>query len=189
MKIALNTAHNAPILSASKVYLRPIIKTDYPAIKHYRQDPENCRFIRPAQSDDQTLAIVEQLSQPWHLAQDRWNALAICLQTNDVLVGEIAFRIEDWDNQRGEIGYRLSTEYSGQGICSEAASLFINYLFQELGFFKLMARCDPRNIASFRIMEKLGFVREAFFKQHYLNGDEWTDQYDYGLLSSKWPET
>ncbi|UUO25179.1 GNAT family N-acetyltransferase [Colwellia sp. M166] len=186
MKISLNTGHAAPTLLASRIYLRPIIKTDYSAIKLYRQDAENCRYIRPAESDTKIMEIVEQLSQPWHLAIGRWNALAICLQDDNSLVGEIAFRIEDWDNQRGEIGYRLSAEVAGQGLCSEAANLLISYLFQTLGFFKLIARCDPRNIASFRIMEKLGFVREAFFKQHYLMGDEWADQYDYGLLASEW---
>jgi RimJ/RimL family protein N-acetyltransferase len=35
-------------------------------------------------------------------------------------------------------------------------------------------------------MEKQGFKREAVFKEHYLLGDEWTDQYDYGLLASEW---
>lgn len=35
-------------------------------------------------------------------------------------------------------------------------------------------------------MEKLGFVREAFFKEHYRIGEEWTDQYDYGLMSTQW---
>ena len=186
MNISLNTAYATPTLLANKIYLRPIIKSDYSAIKFYRQDPENCRYIRPAESDAKTMDIVEQLSQPWHFSVGHWNGLAICLQSDHSLVGEIAFRIEDWQNQRAELGYRLSGEVAGQGIGTEAANLLVDYLFQELGFFKLMARCDPRNIASFRIMEKLGFVREAFFKQHYLVGGEWTDQYDYGLLFNTW---
>lgn len=186
MKIALNAQQIAPNLSAKYIYLRAIGTSDFPAIKAYRQDPENCRYIRPAESDAKTMDIVEQLSQPWHFSVGHWNGLAICLQSDHSLVGEIAFRIEDWQNQRAELGYRLSGEVAGQGIGTEAANLLVDYLFQELGFFKLMARCDPRNAASFRIMEKLGFVREAFFKQHYLVGGEWTDQYDYGLLFNTW---
>lgn len=186
MKIELNAQHLAPTLSSKGIYLRPAKTSDYAIIKTYRQDPENCRYIRPPESDEKTLALVEQLSKPWLLAAGHWNGLVICLQEDDTLVGEVAFRIDDWQNQRAEIGYRLSAMAAGRGICTAAVSLLIDYLFNELGFFKLVAKCDPRNIASFRVMEKIGFNREAFFKQHYLVVDEWTDQYDYGLLASDW---
>ena len=186
MKIQLNEQHLAPALSTKNIYLRPATKADYSVIKVYRQDPENCRYIRPPESDEETMAIVEQLSKPWHLALGHWNGLVICLQEDDTLVGEVVFRIEDWDNQRAEIGYRLSNKAAGKGICTEAAKLLIDYLFNELGFFKVVAKCDPRNISSYRVMEKLGFQREAFFKDHYLIADEWTDQYDYGLLASSY---
>lgn len=186
MKIELDTEHLAPTLAATNIYLRAVKSSDFSAIKVYRQDPENCRYIRPPDSDKETMALIEQLAKPWNLSLGHWNGLVICSQTDDTLLGEIVFRIEDWQNQRAEIGYRLSPTAAGRGICTEAATLLIDHLFQQLGFHKIVAKCDPRNIASFRVMEKLGFVREAFFKQHYRIADEWTDQYDYGLLYSQW---
>ena len=186
MKIALDEQHPAPTLSSSNIYLRPAIIADYPVIKLYRQDPENCRYIRPPENDDETMKLVELLSKPWNLASGHWNGLVICLQEDDSLVGEVAFKIEDWDNERAEIGYRLSAAAAGRGICTEASKLLIDYLFKELGFFKIVAKCDPRNISSYRVMEKLGFEREAFFKDHYRIADEWTDQYDYGLLAKNY---
>lgn len=186
MKVALNSQHLTPTLSSQRIYLRPITIADYPAIKVYRQDPQNCRYIRPYESDEKLKVIVQQLSKSWCLAPENWNGLAICMQEDDALVGEIAFRIDDWQSQRAEIGYRLSETVAGKGICTEAANLLIPYLFKELGFFKLIAKCDSRNIASSSVLEKLSFIREGFFKQHYLMGDEWTDQYDYGLLASVW---
>ncbi len=186
MKIEQDSSHPAPILSSGNIYLRPAKVSDFPVIKIYRQDPENCRYIRPAESDEETMKIVEQLSKPWQMKSGYWNGLVICLQEDDTLVGEIVFRIEDWENSRAEIGYRLSEAAAGKGICTQAATLLINYIIHEFGFYKLVAKCDPRNIASFRVMEKLGFVREAFFKEHYRIGEEWTDQYDYGLMSTQW---
>lgn len=186
MKIVLNEQHTAPLLATDNIYLRPATKADYPVVKLYRQDPENCRYIRPPESDEETMEIVMQLSKPWNLALGQWNGLVICLKEDDSLVGEIVFRIEDWENQRAELGYRLSESAAGKGICTEAANLLIKYLFEHLGFFKIVAKCDPRNISSYRVMEKLGFKREAYFKKHYLIGDEWTDQYDYGLLASQY---
>jgi len=186
MKIEYDSSHPAPTLSSGNIYLRPAKVSDFSVIKTYRQDPENCRYIRPAESDEDTMKIVEQLSKPWEMKSGHWNGLVICLQEDYTLVGEIVFRVEDWENSRAEIGYRLSETAAGKGICTQAATLLINYIISEFGFYKLVAKCDPRNISSFRVMEKLGFVREAFFKEHYRIGEEWTDQYDYGLMSTQW---
>ena len=68
MKIELNEQHLAPALSSKNIYLRPATRADYPVIKVYRQDPENCRYIRPPESDEETMEIVMQLSKPWNLA-------------------------------------------------------------------------------------------------------------------------
>ena len=181
-----NSELAAPCLSNDNIYLRPVKLSDYEVVKVYRQDIENCRYIRPAENDETIYKIVEQLSKPWKLTQGVWNGLAICLTGDDTVVGEIVFKVDDWQHQRAEIGYRLSETVAGKGICTQASVLLINYMFEEIGFFKLVAKCDPRNIASYRVMEKLGFKREAFFKDHYLMGDEWTDQYDYGLLAKYW---
>lgn len=162
--------------------------SDFHAIKCYRQDPQNCRYIRPPESDEDVKNMISLLSKPWLLEEGRWNGLVICLKGCDTAIGEIVFRVDDWQNQRAEIGYRLHAKASGQGVCTQAAKLLINLLIKEMGFYKIVARCDPRNIASFKVMEKLGLQREAFFKAHYLNGEEWTDQLDYGLLAQDWAE-
>lgn len=49
-----------------------------------------------------------------------------------------------------------------QGISTTAANLRLDDLFNELGFFKLVTKCDLRNTTSFCVMAKLAFVREAF---------------------------
>lgn len=186
MNIELNSELTPPTLKNKHIYLRTAKLSDFNSIRAYRQDPQNCRYIRPPESDKVTFNIVEQLTKPWVFTLGHWNGFVICLAGNDTAVGEIVFRVEDWDSQRAEIGYRLSSEVAGQGVCSQAAELLIDYLFTQLGFFKIVAKCDPRNIASYKVMEKLGFKREAHFKDHYLMAEEWTDQYDYGLLASQW---
>jgi len=186
MKFEEHTALKAPQLKNDNIYLRPTRLSDYEAVKEYRQNIDNCRYIRPPDTDEEVYRIVGELSKSWKLTQGVWNGLVICLSDDDTAVGEIVFRVEDWQHQRAELGYRLSDTVAGKGVCTQAAHLLINYLFHEIGFFKVAAKCDPRNIASYKVMEKLGFKREAFFKGHYLMGNEWTDQYDYGLLASEW---
>jgi len=172
-------------LENTNIYLRQARLSDFEKIKAYRQDPENCRYIAPPEDDSKTKSIVEQLAKPWLFSVGHWNGYVICATDDDTVIGEVVFRVEDWDCQRVEMGYRLSPLAAGRGICKQAATLLIDYLF-ELGCFKIVAKCDPRNTASYRVMETLGFIREAYFKQHYLWGTQWCDQYDYGLLASQW---
>jgi RimJ/RimL family protein N-acetyltransferase len=186
----MNVEKNSELLPTSltgqNIYLRTARISDFEAIKVYRQDPENSKYIRPPENDDETLRIVDGLCKPWQFTEGQWNGFVICLTGNDTVIGEIVFRVEDWHNQRAEIGYRINKTAAGRGVCTEALKLLVDLLFKDLGFFKLVAKCDPRNTGSYRVMEKQGFKREAVFKDHYLLGNEWTDQYDYGLLASEW---
>lgn len=187
MNYIQNQDFSAPTLFGDDLYLRPCKLSDFDSLKIYRQDPENCRYIRPPETDEQLLELVEQFSQPWVLSEGRWNGWVICLMDNTV-VGEIVFNIESWEHQRAEIGYRMNNQFTGKGICTLAANMLVNFLFTHIGIYKIVAKCDPRNIASTRVMEKLGMQREAEFKRHYLIGTEWTDQHDYGLLCLQWKQ-
>lgn len=175
-----------PTMVGANILLRPCKVSDYDAIKIYRQDEESCRYIRPPESDQRIKAIVEQHCLPWELSEGRWNGLVINFIGQDKAVGEIVFRIEEIEHARAEIGYRVSPDCAGKGVCSEACRLLIDYLFSQLKLHKVVAKCDPANHASYRVMEKLGMQKEAHFKRHFKVGDRWTDQVDYGILASDW---
>ncbi|WP_196140403.1 GNAT family N-acetyltransferase [Aliikangiella sp. G2MR2-5] len=175
-----------PSLQGENLLLRPCCISDFDAIKAYRQDEASCQYIRPPESDEQIRTLVEQHCSPWELSEGRWNGLVVTEVENDKALGEIVFRIEDEVNLRAEIGYRIAPQAGGKGLATKGCRLLIDYLFAELGLFKVVAKCDPRNTASYRVMEKLGMVREAHFKKHFKIGERWTDQYDYGLLKEDW---
>lgn len=185
-KECINQTWPIPHLISQTIRLRPCRLTDYEQLKTYRQDNESCKFIRPPQTDEQIKKLVEQHCEPWDLSENRWNALIINLVDSDVAIGEVLFRYEDIEHERIELGYRVAPEAAGRGVATEACRLLINYLFNNFQCHKIVAKCDPRNIASFRVMEKLGMVREASFKRHFKIGDLWTDQYDYGILIEDW---
>lgn len=186
MNIKQDSEHLPPQLSNGIVCLRRGKISDYERIRAYREDLDNSQYIRPPESEQETYELVEKLTKPWQFTVNSWNGFVICKVDDDTPLGEMVFNVRDWECRRAEIGYRLSNDAAGQGICTQAAQLLIDYLLTNFDFVKLVARCDTRNVASYRVMEKLGFKREAHFKQHYLNGTLWIDQYDYGLLASEW---
>ncbi len=88
-----------------------------------------------------------------------------------------------------EVGYIINKDYRGMGYAAEALSAVIENAFRE-GAHRVFAECDPRNAASWRLLEKVGLKREAHFRQNLYflrdgNGVPiWKDTYVYAALES-----
>jgi RimJ/RimL family protein N-acetyltransferase len=64
----------------------------------------------------------------------------------------------------------------------EAASALVEHAFGTLELRRIEADIDPRNVASARLLERLGFVREGLLRERWMVGDEVSDSALYGLL-------
>lgn len=70
-----------------------------------------------------------------------------------------------------EIGYVISPEYWGKGITTEAAKAIIQFGFEKMELVRIQARCFDENIASARVMEKVGMIYEGTHrKEMYIKG-------------------
>lgn len=83
-----------------------------------------------------------------------------------------------------EIGYDVSQELQGKGIGTAALKLFVDKIFSSTPLRRLMAYVAVDNIASRRILEKVGFKQEGLLREHYLINGIPTDEVVYGLLRS-----
>lgn len=87
-----------------------------------------------------------------------------------------------------ELGYIFNPLFQSEGYCTEASRRVLEYAFAELGAHRVNAYCDPRNPASWHVLEKLGMRREGHFKEKaFFRRDEkgaplWHDCFAYGLL-------
>ena len=77
--------------------------------------------------------------------------------------------------QIGEIGFILHPHFWGKGIAFEALSATIPHAFSALVMSSLKADVDPRNVASLRLLERLGFRETGRAARTFLLGDEWCD--------------
>ena len=74
-------------------------------------------------------------------------------------------------------------------MATEALSALIDMLFDELAKHRIIASIDPRNEPSIRLMERLGFRKEAHFHRSIFMHGEWTDDVIYAMLQSEWKKT
>ncbi len=85
-----------------------------------------------------------------------------------------------------ELGYYLRRDHWNQGIATEAVEAVVPFAFRELGAHRIFARVDPENLASARVLERVGFRLEGHFRRDRLIKGEWRDSLVYVLLAEEW---
>ena len=85
-----------------------------------------------------------------------------------------------------EIGYILHPDVWGRGVASEACGAALDRLFATTDHAEATADVDPENVASIRLLEKLGFRRTGFAERTWHIGGEWKDSCFYGLSREVW---
>ena len=109
-------------------------------------------------------------------------ASAYALDDTKQMIGSIGLWRIDKAHYRGEIGYMLHHDHWGKGIMQEAIAAVIEFGFGPLKLHSIEAHINPANAASAGILEKNGFVREAYFKENYYFRGKFLDTAIYSLL-------
>ena len=89
----------------------------------------------------------------------------------------------DRDQGRAEIGYILKSSHWGQGLANEALTALLQHARDQMGMRRIDADVDPRNSASLRCIERLGFVREGYARERWVVSGEVQDSVLLGLLT------
>ncbi len=106
------------------------------------------------------------------------------------MIGHLYFApVEPAELRTYELGYIFNPAYQRQGYATEAARAFVDHAFAEMGVHRVVANCNPANVASWRVLEKIGFVREGHLRQNiFFRSDTdgrpmWQDTFEYARLS------
>jgi len=84
------------------------------------------------------------------------------------------------------LGYCLDDSAWGHGYATEAAHALLQWAFDTLDLNRVQAETDTRNVASARVLEKLGFVRDGTLREDCIVNGEVSDSWVYGLIRREW---
>ena len=145
------------------IQLRPITVTDLDALVVLDSDPEVMRFINGGQPTPRALAA-EVLLPRMLAAATRPGLGFFAVESPDrSFMGWAHLRLDSFEPAWAEIGYRLARPFWGQGVATAASRLLVRRAFEELGFDVVSARAMPENLASRRVMEKVGLQESGRF--------------------------
>ncbi|MFD3412076.1 GNAT family N-acetyltransferase [Streptomyces cyaneofuscatus] len=91
--------------------------------------------------------------------------------------------------RQGEFGYVLHPAYQGRGFAGEAAVEMLRIGFEQVGLHRIVGRCEARNTASARVMERLGLRKEAELIDSLVFKGDWGSECVYAMLAAEWRRT
>src|SRR6185436_19535474 len=122
-----------------------------------REDVARWLYWEPRSVEDVSRALDRQINQ------DRTKELALVAERLDSgeLVGHLTLSLGPPEHRQAEIGFMFHPDHQGRGYATEASQAEVRLAFETYDLHRLYARLEARNIASARVLEKLGMRREA----------------------------
>ena len=107
----------------------------------------------------------------------------IALKNEPKLIGNMGLWRVDKEHHRAELGYVLHPEHQSKGYASEAMKAILHYGFHTMKLHSVEANVNPNNEASIKLLERNGFIREAYFKENYFFDGRFLDSAIYSLIN------
>jgi len=173
-------------LDTPRLHLRPLCSEDAPALFAVFSDAQFMRYwsTPPWTALAQAQALIERDAVT--MAAGEHIRLAIVRKADDILLGTCSLFNFMPSCRRAEVGYGLMPAAWGHGYMQEAVGALLRHGFEVLGLHRVEADIDPRNLASARSLERLGFVREGYLRERWIVDEEVSDSALYGLLHRDW---
>ncbi len=170
-----------------RLRLREFVADDWRAVLAYQSDPRYQRFYELTEQTEQgardfvAMFLAQQQAQPRIKFQ-----LAVTLKATGDLIGNCGVRLKAAGAHEADLGYELNPEFWGHGYASEAARAMVEYGFTKLGVHRIWSWCIADNVASARVLEKLGMRQEGRLRENEFFKGRWWDTLVYAILEPEW---
>ena len=177
-------AAGLPTLDGGRVRLRAVRPADDADLLAVFGDPAHLRYWSHGPLDDLDAARryregIEANARDRALFQ--W---AIPEPADDRMIGAATLGAWNRQNRRADVGFILRPDRVGRGLASDAVRTLIRFGIEGMDLHRVEADVDPANTGSIRLLERLGFVREGYFRERWFTFGSWKDSAMYGLLAA-----
>lgn len=184
------------MLQTSRLQLRELNSHDCPALHEIESDPRVTRYLSfEPRTPDEVRAYLETAIRDQQASPRLTFDFAITLRplpdralafAPDTLIGRCGLGIRRPEHREAIIWYELHPAATRHGYAFEAATAVLEFGFQELNLHRIWADCDPRNLASCRVAQRLGMQLEGQVRENYFLKGEWCSTAVYGMLEQEW---
>lgn len=184
IKINDNIFDNFPNLETKRLYLTEFVKSDAEELFKMRSDDRVLKYLDrdPHKTVEESELMIEKMIYNY-TSKAGINWIIRKKDTLDV-IGYIGYWRLIRENLRAEIGYAMKPKYWGNGYMQESLTKVIEFGFKEFCLHSIEGNVNPNNLSSIKLLEKFGFIREAYFKEDYFYNGKFLDSAIYSLLET-----
>lgn len=175
-------------MESERLILRDLILDDFDAVQSYASDPEVCKYMEwgpntPEETRAHLARCVAEVTNP----RLSWT-MALIRKSDQRLIGSCSLTIESLANKDvASMGYVIHRELWGQGYATEAGKAMLAFGFQTLGFRRIWATCRPENVASAKVLQKIGMQYEAHIPRDKAFRGQWHDSLLFATANTNLP--
>jgi len=175
-------------IETERLLLRPFNRGDVDAVFSYRSRPDVAEFLfdEPMSHDECAEAVRARAGQVGFSGEGDKILLAVERKDDARLIGEVSLIWRSVADQQAEVGYILHPDGQGRGLATEAGRAMLGFAFEVAGMHRVYARCDARNVASAKVMARLGMRQEAHFREHAHFKGRWDEELIFAILDRDW---
>jgi len=172
------------ILQTQRVRLRDLTESDISNIHDLHSLPQTDEFN--TLGIPETISITEKIVAEWITAQLQVPRAiyTFCIEHTSTkeFIGLIGMKMGKPNYLTAEVWYKLHPSHWGKGYATEALNKILHFVFTELKLHRIEAGCAVENIASIKVLEKVGMIREGRKRKKLPIRGEWKDNYFYAIL-------
>jgi RimJ/RimL family protein N-acetyltransferase len=168
----------------ARLTLRPFRADDVDdlAAMYAREDVTRYLYWEPRDRTATLEALQRSLQRPKEIIDDNVLPVAVVDTSTNHVIGDFVLRWLRNEHLQGEIGGSLHPDFHGQGLAVE----LLDIGFTQFALHRIVGRCDGRNRASIRSLEKSGLRQEAHLVENEFVKGEWTDEVVMAIRRSQW---
>jgi len=177
-----------PELECDRLLFRKILLSDAKDILLIRSNDDVMRYMDVDRFE--SISDAEKLINSVEEAYKKQEGItwAIIEKHSNNFIGYFGFWRMIPEHCRAEIGYTLKGEYWGKGYMYETINRMVKFGFENMKLHSIEANVNPENENSKKVLEKIGFKKEAYFRENYLFNNRFLDSIIYSLLEKDLPE-
>ncbi len=175
-------------VETARLLVRELTEEDLDALHKWRRHPAYRRYLPMPR---QTRAAVEEelhavLRDQIDHRRLRW-LLGVVERKSGRLMGEAILKLTPaLRHRQAEIGWAVAEDLEGKGYATEIGRALLDIGFGRLRLHRVFAMCSTENLASRRVMEKLGMRQEGTLREHFRARERWWSSHLYAVLDSEY---
>lgn len=180
------TGSDAAVLEGRGMRLRSLERADYQTLFDWYTDPE---LVAPFDrfSVDTYESFVRSIEESPGDLRSLAPRFVVETTPEHRVVGTVGYYLAHPVLTLLDVWYVLGVPAErGKGLGSQAVGLLVDHLFATQEVARVGATCDVQNLASARLLEKVGFLREGTLRGALFHHTRWHDVYVYGVTRSEW---